>query len=471
MATEKATPKVQYNGTLKRAERSDDETWEEHFKALLQRAKAHNSDPNCPQRCESSGLKIGKWLDKQRKQKKKGALAEERANRLEKAGVAWDARQHKADKAWDVRFAALQLLTDPNCPKDYVTPGDGTEGSAIKLGVWLHAQRAQKKMGTLAEERANRLEQAGVEWELRPTKRPRVEATAETAAVAETLRHTHKLEAREATLLATHMGAGDRQAVADGRGPGGKWAAVPPQSVESCRSVCANFDGHVPAEISPHVCFRAVGAGGGAVRTGTAIRTALVLTLESLAPDSPALLDTHLVQAFELAFQALFDPGWKFGGACPSVRAPVTGVAQRRGTSDDHYAELPLGGTKAWADIARKLTLLLGMRVMPEHGHALTLAPQHTEPPALNAAGAKASRMALHGDQSMASRLVLSYCDAGIRAGLDFCDPAGDAHRIVLADDTGAAGGAACLMQTVHSLYTGPGWFHRSWACAPGTGE
>ena len=50
------------------------------------------------------------------------------------------ARQRREDLNWEQRFAALQLLADPNCPQDHKTPGDGTEGSAFAPGKWLDRQ-------------------------------------------------------------------------------------------------------------------------------------------------------------------------------------------------------------------------------------------------------------------------------------------------------------------------------------------
>ena len=68
--------------------------WEEYFSALEEyKAGEGNGDPNCSGKYvtkDTPPLKLGFWLNNQRRMKRKSKLSSSRINRLKELGVWWD---------------------------------------------------------------------------------------------------------------------------------------------------------------------------------------------------------------------------------------------------------------------------------------------------------------------------------------------------------------------------------------------
>ena len=118
--------------------------WEENYQLL----KKLNKTPLQSYTTEC-GVKLGIWCNKQRGDKKKGKLSQERINLLEKIpGWYWD---WDLDKFWMNNYQLLKKL-NKTPPQSYTTE------CGVKLGIWCDTQRNDKKKGKLSQERINLLE-------------------------------------------------------------------------------------------------------------------------------------------------------------------------------------------------------------------------------------------------------------------------------------------------------------------------
>ena len=66
--------------------------WEENF-ALLVEYRDREGDCDVPDKHEERGVKLGRWLSRQRRDRKKGAMDAARERRLEELGVRWRAKE------------------------------------------------------------------------------------------------------------------------------------------------------------------------------------------------------------------------------------------------------------------------------------------------------------------------------------------------------------------------------------------
>jgi len=103
------------------------------------------------------GTQLRAWLMRQKISKKKGRLDIERVTRLDEFGVVWD---FFADQ-WENNYQVLCTFYDRggncNLPDDHVENG-------TKLGRWVSKQRESKKKGSLDTDRATRLDELGMFW-------------------------------------------------------------------------------------------------------------------------------------------------------------------------------------------------------------------------------------------------------------------------------------------------------------------
>lgn len=108
---------------------------------------------------------LAAWVRRQRIAYLEGRLAPERVRRLESLQFPWNppaTRARERTRLWERRYSELTT---------YLTSG-GTaeiprEGSHADLSRWLEDQRKRKQAGTLAADRTQRLEAAGVTWHRR----------------------------------------------------------------------------------------------------------------------------------------------------------------------------------------------------------------------------------------------------------------------------------------------------------------
>jgi hypothetical protein len=101
---------------------------------------------------------LGRWVAMQRYRRKIGELSAEHVGRLDKLGFVWS----PTDIAWDKMLANLVQFKkrQGHCNVPSVWPADP------KLASWVANQRHRKKTGTLAPDRAKRLDDLGFSWAL-----------------------------------------------------------------------------------------------------------------------------------------------------------------------------------------------------------------------------------------------------------------------------------------------------------------
>ena len=126
--------------------------------ALLEFYEERGGHGNVPRDHEEDGMKLGIWLNNQRKLYKKGKLGESCQRRLENLGVRWDPLSFQ----WERSFALLEQYKKREGHSNvyYQHAEDG-----VKLGTWLTTQRQAYKKGKLDDSYQRRLENLGVIWD------------------------------------------------------------------------------------------------------------------------------------------------------------------------------------------------------------------------------------------------------------------------------------------------------------------
>ena len=141
------TMKASTTGTMR------DDAWNANYVRLVQYRKK-NGDCLVPRGCDSDP-KLGRWVSMQRQ--RRTSLSDERIKKLEDIGFVWSVQKRDT---FDVMCARLVAYREEHgdclVPKSY--------NSDPKLGRWVAQQRAQKKRGTLLDDRVTRLESIGFAW-------------------------------------------------------------------------------------------------------------------------------------------------------------------------------------------------------------------------------------------------------------------------------------------------------------------
>jgi len=133
--------------------------WEQQYEAASAYYR-ENGNLDIPSKYETpEGLKLGQWLQRMRRDYKKGVLRRERVERLEAIGITRDI----ADRQWEEFYGVARRYYQERgalriAPK-YVAP-DGT-----RLGTWIQRNRKWYKQGKLPPERIKRLEAIGMIWD------------------------------------------------------------------------------------------------------------------------------------------------------------------------------------------------------------------------------------------------------------------------------------------------------------------
>lgn len=150
---------------------------EDMIRALEAYRKEHG-DCEVQANCKKNP-QLGRWVAMQRYRRKIGELSAAHVSRLDKLGFVWS----PTDIVWDKMFAKLVQFKkrQGHCN----VPSVWTEDP--KLASWVANQRHRKKTGTLAPDRAKRLEDLGFSWALYGRKRdeePLSESAVEASSVA-----------------------------------------------------------------------------------------------------------------------------------------------------------------------------------------------------------------------------------------------------------------------------------------------
>ncbi len=133
--------------------------WERQYQAAAEYYWEHG-DLDIPAQFETAdGLKLGRWLQRMRRDYKNGVLEKEYMERLEAIGITWNI----ADRQWEEYYEAARCYYQEHgnlriAPK--YTASDGT-----RLGLWIQRMRKKYKQKKLTGEEAGRLEAIGMIWD------------------------------------------------------------------------------------------------------------------------------------------------------------------------------------------------------------------------------------------------------------------------------------------------------------------
>jgi len=134
-----------------------DAQWERNF-SLLATYRKREGHADVPQNYEEEGVKIGSWLNTQRKEFKKNKMDPKRQEQLESLGVLWDPKE----ALWERNF---DLLLTYHAREGHVDVSFNHEEAGVMLGTWLSAQRQEFRKGKLSDVRQEQLEALGITWD------------------------------------------------------------------------------------------------------------------------------------------------------------------------------------------------------------------------------------------------------------------------------------------------------------------
>ena len=139
-----------------------DAAWELAFTAFKQYEKSKDGMRLVPEDYMTpEGFKLGGWQHTQRQSYRRGAMSRKRIKLLNKAGMVWDVQL----VTWEQGMAEF-LKYPPDEKGRRVVPTQWETRGGFRLGSWQHTQRQYYKRGKLAAERIERLEAAGIVWDM-----------------------------------------------------------------------------------------------------------------------------------------------------------------------------------------------------------------------------------------------------------------------------------------------------------------
>jgi len=143
---------------------SSQDKWTKMLKRLQAYQQEHNGSCNVPAKYREDP-KLGTWVSNQRQHYKKGWLAKERCDQLEKVGFEWKSTRTNGEEKFQDQWAgmlkklqAYQKEHNGSCdvPQRYHRDP--------QLGRWVSRQRHRYKKGVLAKEQYDQLEEIGFDF-------------------------------------------------------------------------------------------------------------------------------------------------------------------------------------------------------------------------------------------------------------------------------------------------------------------
>lgn len=106
----------------------------------------------------SEGIKLGAWLERQRKKYREGILSQKQIRLLNEIQMCWDPYQEEFESAFAEAMSYFQKVGDLDVPSTFITE------TGFHLGVWISNLRARYKHKKLSPENIQRLETIGMRW-------------------------------------------------------------------------------------------------------------------------------------------------------------------------------------------------------------------------------------------------------------------------------------------------------------------
>ena len=132
--------------------------WENMFAALADYRQRHG-DCNVPMGWPENPA-LATWVKGVRAAQKRGELDDQRLQRLEAIGFAWE---RVGDRRWDEMYAKLADYRQAHGHCCISTLSEEHRA----LGNWIHTQRTLWKQGLLEQQRIDQLDAIGFTWDLR----------------------------------------------------------------------------------------------------------------------------------------------------------------------------------------------------------------------------------------------------------------------------------------------------------------
>ena len=133
-----------------------EDQWERAF-AEAQRWYDLHGSLDVPVAYIANGIRLGRWVAKQREQRQKGKLSKERCERLERIGMVWE-----REDAWEQSFREAERYHREH--GDLEVPANYVDENGSWLGKWVSVQRKAGREGRLTAEQTQRLSAIGMRW-------------------------------------------------------------------------------------------------------------------------------------------------------------------------------------------------------------------------------------------------------------------------------------------------------------------
>jgi len=130
-----------------------DAFWAKMYAALVEYNEAHGHY-NPPLKCDENP-QLGIWVGNQRNGRKKGKLSDDQIRQLNELGFSWAPRGDSWDSTYTLLVEYIKTHGHCNAPSDFPV-----------LGRWVNKQRQAVKLGTLTQDRIERLNAIGFVWNI-----------------------------------------------------------------------------------------------------------------------------------------------------------------------------------------------------------------------------------------------------------------------------------------------------------------
>lgn len=132
--------------------------WEEMY-LVAKDYYDNNGTLTIPERfITSGGIKLGAWLERQRKKNREGSLSQKQVKLLNDIQMCWDPYKEEFDSAFSEAKSYFQKVGDLDVSSTFISE------TGFKLGVWISNLRARYKKNKLSPENIQRLEKIGMRW-------------------------------------------------------------------------------------------------------------------------------------------------------------------------------------------------------------------------------------------------------------------------------------------------------------------
>ena len=119
---------------------------------------------------DGKGNGLGQWIYAQRKNYKKGILSQDKIDKLEIIGMIWTVRL-APDEQWEKNYKLAKVYYethgDLQIPRSFKTiNGINEDERGVSLSDWIYTQRINYKKGILSQDKIEKLESIGMEWQI-----------------------------------------------------------------------------------------------------------------------------------------------------------------------------------------------------------------------------------------------------------------------------------------------------------------